>query len=155
MPVVAKTFRAVGKGYLVASSNVASSDVKFERSLSPGSKRGFWTFDDSETERVLTNVARSAAQKNVLSCAQSGDAVDLWTGDDGSGRQRWKFELAGGSGYYVSVENGLADPSAKYVVPHGTGVRLSSERTVWIVEDAHPGTVAVSTTAARALAVAK
>jgi hypothetical protein len=136
MTRVTKTLSVAGKGYLVASSNVSSRDVKLESALEPGSKRGFWTFDDSTNARVLTTPSRLAAQNNVLSCAQSGGVVDLWSRDDGSGRQVWNFELASGSGYYISVSTGIDDPSAKYLVPCGTGVHLSSDKAVWIVEDA-------------------
>lgn len=139
MVKVCKTIRVDGFGYLAASSNVATRDVRLEKAIPAGSKRFFWNFDDSVNERVLTTSARSSKQCNVLSCSQSGGVVDLWTADDGSGRQRWIFEKAGTSGaFYISVSKGLADQSAKYLVPCGSGVHLSRDKMAWIVEDSVP-----------------
>lgn len=136
MVKVNKTLRVEGVGYLAASSNVASVELRIEPTKPLGSKRVYWIYDDARDDRVLTNLARSIAQKNVLSCTQSGGVVDLYDREDTSGRQRWFFDYTGKEGkYYVRVSGGLAKPEEKYLVVSGKTVKLSKDKMEWIVEN--------------------
>jgi hypothetical protein len=70
--------------------------------------------------------------RNLLSCTEDGTVVDLWTGDDGSGRQKWQFTRVNGYDdvYNIRVVNGV-NCSSSYLssTPDGTAVDL------WPVDD--------------------
>ncbi|MDR3596397.1 RICIN domain-containing protein [Clostridium sp.] len=70
--------------------------------------------------------------RNLLSCTEDGTVVDLWTGDDGSGRQKWRFTRVNGYDdvYNIRVVNGV-NCSSSYLssTPDGTAVDL------WPVDD--------------------
>ncbi|WP_211227897.1 hypothetical protein [Spirochaeta cellobiosiphila] len=47
--------------------------------------------------------------RSLLSCVEDGTKVDLWSVDDGSGRQRWGIEPIPGKAnvYHICVEKGV------------------------------------------------
>lgn len=70
--------------------------------------------------------------RNLLSCTDDGSVVDLWTNDDGSGRQKWQITRVNGYNdvYNIRVVNGV-NCSKSYLssTPDGTEVNL------WPVDD--------------------
>lgn len=63
------------------------------------------------TVDVLYNVrpVRGVWDRKLLSCPPDGSRVDLWTQDDGTGRQRWKFTKVDGNDklYHIEVFSGV------------------------------------------------
>jgi hypothetical protein len=74
--------------------------------------------------RVLGGVQTN---KTLLSCKNDGTVADLWTEDDGSGRQKWQFIRVNGESnvYNIRVVNGIND-NRKYLSANtdGTAVDL-------------------------------
>lgn len=70
----------------------------------------------------------------LLSCTGDGKTVDLWSNDDGSGRQRWTFVLSKVRGeqevYNIVVEKGLTS-DRKFLSCSSDGARVD----LWSVDD--------------------
>lgn len=68
--------------------------------------------------------------RNLLSCTDDGTVVNLWAGDDKSGRQKWQFTRVEGYDdvYNIRVVDGVYS-SRKYLsaTPDGDSVNLWSE----------------------------
>lgn len=68
--------------------------------------------------------------RNLLSCTDDGTVVNLWSGDDGSGRQKWQFKRVEGYNdvYNIRIFNGVYS-SRTYLsaTPDGNSVDLWPE----------------------------
>ncbi|CAK0805242.1 unnamed protein product, partial [Prorocentrum cordatum] len=78
------------------------------------SMRQRWTLTkggtgSSGTWYTIRVVGGVSGERSYLSCNYDGSAVDLWSCDDGSGRQRWTLAKAAGGGYNIKVLGGVTD----------------------------------------------
>jgi hypothetical protein len=86
-------------------------------------------FSGAHNMQVLRGLTSS---RSLLSCTGDGTKVDLWSKDDGSGRQRWTFVPIKVQGeeevYNIIVESGLSS-NRKYLscTSDGTKVDLWSK----------------------------
>lgn len=53
--------------------------------------------------------------RSLLSCNGDGTTVDLWTNDDGSGRQEWNFVQVAGTELYNIIVNGGVTSDRRYL----------------------------------------
>lgn len=91
------------------------------------------TTNNYATNAVTMQIVRGLdTSRNLLSCTDDGKLVDLWTCDDGSGRQKWKISRVAGYDdvYNIIIVKGV-NSSYSYLsaTPDGTTVNL------WPVDD--------------------
>jgi hypothetical protein len=93
--------------YYIKVSN-GSGDPKFLSCAQDGSGVDLWNVDDNSGRQRWQFVpvkdsticsyyninvdAGVSGGRTLLSCTPDGSTVDLWTTDDGSGRQRWQLQ---------------------------------------------------------------
>src|SRR5580658_9836258 len=60
------------------------------------------------TKRNIQVLRGLSGNRSLLSCTPDGQVVDLWTTDDGSGRQEWNISLVEGFDdiYNIKVSGG-------------------------------------------------
>jgi hypothetical protein len=77
-------------------------------------------------------IVRGVASNRSLLSAGSG--VDLWSEDDGSGRQQWVVEPVGNGESTIAISRGTA-PGRTYlgIVPGGTLVDLVATPQSWLI----------------------
>jgi len=79
-----------------------------------------------------------SSPRHLLSCWQDASRCDMWTSDDGSGRQRWVFNRLSDGSYTMKAANGVSDAKRHYLScsADGTAVNLwwddESGRQHWI-----------------------
>lgn len=94
--------------YNIIVENGVSSDKKYLSTTSDGSNVDLWDKDDGSgrqrwmffpvTNSPTCNTYNIQVSSGVtggrvyLSCTSDGSNVDLWSEDDGSGRQRWQVQ---------------------------------------------------------------
>lgn len=74
-----------------------------------------WTMTPVAPDTYVVVAKRQPGSRSVLSCAMAKGLVDLFTEDDGSGRQRWRFDRESGRRFRISISRGLVVPAAKYL----------------------------------------
>lgn len=115
---IVRSIRSLAHGpprFLTYSTDAAISTV----TVSTGAAPPLWTLRAAGVDvYVAEALDRKGAPRATLSCAEAGGEVDLWTGDDGSGRQRWAFETVGVALFRIAIADegrGLADRAARYL----------------------------------------
>jgi hypothetical protein len=78
-------------------------------------KAATWTMTPVAPDTYTVAAKRQPGARSILSCAMAKGLVDLFTEDDGSGRQRWRFDFVSGRRFRVSISRGLVVPAAKYL----------------------------------------
>lgn len=94
--------------YNIIVSDGVASDRKYLSCTMDGAKVDLWSEDDGSGRQRwhVTRVRNSptcntylikvsegvSSNRRYLSCTMDGTKVDLWSGDDDSGRQRWQLQ---------------------------------------------------------------
>ena len=78
-------------------------------------KAAVWTMTPVAPDTYTVAAKRQPGARAVLSCAMAKGLVDLFSEDDGSGRQRWRFDRESGRRFRVSISRGIVVPAAKYL----------------------------------------
>jgi hypothetical protein len=70
--------------------------------------------------------------RNVLSCKNDATSVDLWSGDDGTGRQKWRIIPVSGQNdvYYIQVASGINN-NRTYLSTNADGSSVD----LWYLDD--------------------
>lgn len=96
------------------------------------------TTTNSSISNLIGNVmhlqvmAGLQSNRSVLSCKYDGTSADLWSGDDGSGRQRWRFIPVNGLSdvYNIQIMSGINN-NRSYLSTNSDGSSVD----LWYLDD--------------------
>ena len=121
-----------GNGYMLHDTYIEGYELGSDGAWVVSTPR-VSTTNNYATNSVTMQIVRGLdTSRNLLSCTDDGKLVDLWTGDDGSGRQKWQLSPVDGYDdvYNIRIVKGI-NSSYTYLsaTPDGTAVNL------WPVDD--------------------